>query len=351
MAVIKKGGGPKASSKVVDALRKLHGDDIGAVGGIHFPRSRLQSGIFPLDLASGGGIPRNKVSMLYGPFSCGKSLHMYRFIRQTQKEGRTAALIDVEDAHDDVWATKLGVNCKDLILIHPASAEQAVDAITELLHADDIGLVALDSVAAMITKNEIETDASVAAVGGTSQALGKMIRKAGDAFRIYTRRKEEGPVLLLLNQIRHKIGAGKGNPEYTPGGNALEFACSINIRFYGKDRFVEAVSKDLPSFRTTSGIIKKHKVPIVGKNFEYDICMLPQDGMQVGDVDAWNTVANYMKSYGVLEKAEKSGGGWTCLDESFKTLEQVHERYFKDQEFGEKARQLVFSKAILIGSQ
>jgi len=351
MAVIKKGGGPKASHAALASLKKQHGEELGAVGGLYLPRERMQTGIFPLDLSLAGGVPRSKVSMIVGPYSSGKSMHMYKLFATCQREGKTAVLIDIEDAHDNTWAARLGVDTKELIVINPANAEQAVDAIAELIAAEDVGIVALDSVAAMVTSKEIENDASVAAVGGTSQIMGKMIRKAGAAFRKYTQKKQDGPVLLLLNQIRHRIGQAKGNPEYSPGGFALEFACSLVIRLYGKDKVVEAVSKDLPAFRTTSGIIKKHKVPIVGKNFEYDICMLPHDGLKLGEVDSWNTVSNYMKAYGVLEKAEKSGGGWVCLDESFKTLEQVHERYFKDQEFGEKARQLVFSKAILIGSQ
>jgi hypothetical protein len=178
--------------------------------------------------------------------------------------------------------------------------------------------------------------------------VGKLIRKCGNALTIQSKKGNE-PLLVMLNQIRHKIGQTHGNPESTPGGNALRFACSMIVRLYSKGRLVGEVNSKRPTFKDTSGIIKKWKVPIVGDTFEYAVCMIPHNGLGLGEVDAWNTVANYLKSYGVLVKGAKEG--WECMGESFKTLEQVHAHYFEDLKFGNRAREMVFLKATLIEGQ
>jgi len=131
-----------------------------------------------------------------------------------------------------------------------------------------------------------------------------------------------------------------------PGGNALPFASSMTVRIYGKEKLDKEISDVLPTFKETSVIIKKWKVPIVSKSCTYDLCVLPHEGLGVGDVDDWNTVSNYLKTYGVLGKTDKNK--WTCVTpegeiEEFQTLTAIRTRYDQDADFNAFLKNIVVS--------
>jgi len=323
-----------SSKEVLVGLQKQYGPSIGKIGGGYYPAGRIPTGIFPLDLALGGGFPRAKMSMICGLESSGKSLILYKLLSQVQSEGKVAVLVDVEGSYDLEWATLLGVDTKKLVYILPSTAEEAIDAIDGFMNSDDVGIVGLDSIAALCSQNEVESAASKMIVAGVSQMIGKLSRKITSALN---RQRSSGyiPAFISVNQVRYKVGVMYGNPEVFPGGIGLMFYHSLILRMYGKNKMVKEISSEVPAFREISGIVKKSKVPVVSLAFEYDICLVPHGKLNVGDVDAWNTVSNYAKKVGLISKTDN---GWKAMGSGFKTLEAMKDHYYEDSMFSSSLR-------------
>jgi len=330
-----------ASGELEQILKKAHkdfGEGIGGKGHSLLPVDRIKTGMFALDLATGGGFPRGKTSIIYGPESSGKTTIAYNALAFVQNVLQMdAVLIDIENSFDPVWAEACGINVEKLVLLYPETAEVAVDLVDATIRAESVGLVVLDSIGSMITYNEVESDAGKQIVGGSAQIVSKMMRKVGQAYMAEAKRGHQ-PALICINQIRHKIGVMFGDPEGMPGGNLLKFASSMTLRVYGKDKMVEAINKDMPVLKTIKGILKKWKVPILAKNFECDMCTVAHDGMTPGDTESWNTVVNYLKLHGTVAK---HGTGWVCFGEEFKTLAAIKERYMVNQLYRVKLQQSV----------
>jgi recombination protein RecA len=343
MVVVKKkaGDAPAGSKAVLDALKKHYGEPIGSMGDSYGPPDRLATGIFPLDLACGGGFPYNRITLLYGPESCGKTLVGYKALAACQRiMKKRAVLIDREDVYDRSWAAVQGVDVDDLIVIKPSNAEQVVDAVEGFLNAEDVGLVLLDSIAMSQPQKWIDAEAGTAMVGGNTQILSSLYTKAGAA--ITHRGWANNPVLfVVINQIRYKIGVMYGDPETMPGGVQPKFTASLILRFYGKKVTAKEVSNRMPSHLHVEGVIKKWRVPIFATSFEYDMALVPQGKfIKPGDVlDTWKTVGHYMQDFGLLTKAK---GKWHACGYSTNTLDEMRDLYVSDLGF-----QLACQKAVL----
>jgi recombination protein RecA len=308
---------------VLAKLKKDYGDNIGHVGSKKHEVERIPTGIFQFDLATGGGIPTGRLSIIYGAESSGKTTIAYLLAASVQKKGRKVVFVDLEGTFDADWASHCGVDCEAVIVMNPDTAERTVDVVEAMIYAEDVGLIVVDSIAAMTTENEIKSDAEKMIVGGASLIVGKMIRKAVTALSKEAKH-EHYPALVCINQVRFKIGVMYGDPETMPGGQALRFASSMTVRLYGKDEMDKEVSAVMPAFKATSAIIKKFKVPVVAKNFEYKLCLVPHGTLSIGQSASWNTVANYLKQYGLLAK-EKTG--WNCMGVMYKTLSEIEQQY------------------------
>jgi len=331
---------------ILKAIDKKYGVGV-ATKGVHLEEiSRLPTGIFPFDLATGGGFPRGRISVVYGPESCLKTTILLLAIKQQQKlfPELKSVLIDVEAAYDPEWGEKLGVDNDKLIYVIPDYAEQVVDIAEEFLYAEDVALVGIDSIAALITTHEIESSAEKANVGGSGLVVGKLYRKATLAMG-KARKEGRKPILLAINQIRYKIGVLYGDPEVMPGGVAFKFAASLVVRLYGKDEFDKKISQALPAWKKTTGIIKKWKVPVVTRAFEFHMAMLPESHPEfgIGGVDDWNTVSAWLKQLGELEQMEK--GGWTLFNEKFPTLKACKEEFYGNDDLQTTAKEYIISAA------
>ena len=219
-----------SAEEIVKKMKKDYGESIAKRGSDEYVDTpRLPTGIFPFDLASGGGFPMGRVSVVFGPESSGKTNVVLKAIGKGQQiyPDKQAVFVDAEHAFDPLWARQLGVNTDRLIVIHPEYAEQAVDMIEAFLYASDVFCVALDSIAALSTQNEIESSAEKAAVGGASLVIGKLFKKATVSFNRMRNQGLMPPAFIGINQIRHKIGVMYGDPETMPGGNAIKFASSL----------------------------------------------------------------------------------------------------------------------------
>ncbi len=186
--------------------------------------SGVSTGALSLDLALGGrGVPRGRVVEIFGPESSGKTTLALSIIAQAQKGEGTAALIDAEHAFDPSWAKRIGVDLEALMLNQPSSGEEALDVCEMLVRSNSVDVIAIDSVAALIPRAEIDGAMGDTHVGLQARLMSQAMRKLTAAI------SKSRAVVVFINQIREKIGVMFGSPETTPGGRALKFYSSVRI--------------------------------------------------------------------------------------------------------------------------
>lgn len=312
-------------------MNKEYGESTGTVG-IYVPDCpRLRIGIMAFDIASGGGIALGRMNMFWGTESSGKTNLALKCVAafQTKFPELKCVFIDVECTLTKKWAKAMGVDIDKLIYVRPGYAEQVVNIVERLLHAEDCGLIVIDSIAAMTKMQELESDAEKANVGGVGLAIGKLVRKCTSALNSASK---EGriPTLIWINQIRYKVGIVFGNPETLPGGEAQKYMATLRVRLSGKNEMDAQVSKTMPVMKRTKGVLQKWKVPIIAPNLEYAMAMVPHKGLQIGESDDWPVIYQFLKEYDLVGKGE-NGKGWVCMGEEFKTLSEIKE-YMKDSE-------------------
>ena len=184
----------------------------------------VSTGILPLDVALGiGGLPRGRITEIYGPEAGGKTTVTLHMIAEVQRQGGTAAFIDAEHALDPMYAKKIGVDTDNLLLAQPDTGEQALDIAEALIRSAAIDIVVIDSVAALVPKSEIDGEMGDANVGLHARMMSKAMRKLTAVIG------KTDTIAVFINQIREKVGVMYGNPETTTGGRALKFYSTIRL--------------------------------------------------------------------------------------------------------------------------
>ena len=184
----------------------------------------IPTGNILIDRALGvGGVPRGRIVEIYGPESSGKTTLTLTIIAQAQKRGGLAAFVDVEHALDPQYARKLGVDLDDLLVSQPSSGEEALRIVETLVRSNALDVIVLDSVAALVTKQELEGEIGDTTVGAQARLMSAALRKLTALI------SKARTCCIFTNQIREKIGVMFGNPETTPGGKALKFYSSVRI--------------------------------------------------------------------------------------------------------------------------
>jgi recombination protein RecA len=190
----------------------------------HMQVEVIPTGSLSLDLALGvGGIPRARITEIYGPESSGKTTLCLHIIAEAQKMGGTAAFIDMEHALDPVYAAKLGVNINNLYVSQPDTGEQALEICETLVRSGAVDVVVIDSVAALVPRSEIEGDMGDSSMGMQARLMSQALRKLSGAIN------QTKTAVIFTNQLRQKIGIMFGNPETTPGGLAMKFYASVRL--------------------------------------------------------------------------------------------------------------------------
>ena len=186
--------------------------------------SAVPTGSLMLDLALGiGGVPKGRIIEIYGPESSGKTTLALHVVAEVQKQGGTALYIDAEHALDPVYSKNLGVNIDDLLISQPDSGEQALEIAEALIRSGAIDVVVVDSVAALVPQQEIDSDMGSSQVGAHARLMSQAMRKLSGAI------SKSNCVCIFINQLREKVGVMYGNPEVTTGGRALKFYASVRI--------------------------------------------------------------------------------------------------------------------------
>ena len=186
--------------------------------------SAVSTGSLSLDFALGiGGIPRGRITEIYGPESSGKTTIALHVVAEVQKEGGIAAFIDAEHALDPVYAKKLGVDTNELLVSQPDCGEQALEIAETLVNSGAIDVIVIDSVAALVPRQEIEGDMGASHVGVQARLMSQAMRKLSGAIA------KSNCIVIFTNQLREKVGVMYGNPEVTTGGRALKFYASVRI--------------------------------------------------------------------------------------------------------------------------
>jgi recombination protein RecA len=184
----------------------------------------ISTGALSLDIALGiGGLPRGRITELYGPESAGKSTLAQHVIAEAQKQGGMAAYIDVEHAMDPTYAKALGVKIDDLLISQPDTGEQALEICEALVRSNAVDVIIIDSVAALVPRAEIEGEMGDSLPGLQARLMSQALRKLTGAI------SKSKSVVIFVNQLREKVGVVFGNPEVTPGGRALKFYSSVRI--------------------------------------------------------------------------------------------------------------------------
>jgi recombination protein RecA len=342
VTVSSKAGPPLASEldAAVAELIKAKGEHAVVNGSQILAVERLPTGVFEFDLATGGGFPRGRYSIIYGPEGSGKTNLGYCGIAQAQRlppPCNKAVLINVEGTYDKKWAAMHGVDVQKLIVANPGYGEEMVDMTIKLVQANDVAFLMVDSLGVVVSTAEIERSAEDADVGTAPMLVKRLVSKLVMAFE-EERRRAHHPAVLFINQIRYKIGVRYGDPERMPGGQALLFLSSLTGRASSRKMMLKEVHPDLPAFMEMNMVIKKAKVPITSMNFEFKMCLYPHDTLKVGQTRSWNRVSDELKALGHLVKVPK---GWRLLKQEAPTLSVFEDTYDAEPEYARRLQQLV----------
>jgi recombination protein RecA len=288
------GGRAKALEATLTDLTKRFGDGtIVRLGDAqHLAVEVISTGSLALDIAIGvGGIPRGRITEIYGPESSGKTTLCLHVIAEAQKRGGLCAFVDMEHALDPTYAARIGVNVETLYVSQPDTGEQALEITEALVRSGALDVIVLDSVAALVPRAEIEGEMGDSHVGLQARLMSQALRKLSGSI------KQSNVAVLFTNQLREKIGVSYGNPETTTGGRALKFYASVRLDV----RRVEAIKQGAETIGNRTKVrVTKNKVAPPFREGEFDIMFYEAGISKMGEILDLGTELNLVEKRGAF---------------------------------------------------
>ena len=282
----------------------------------------VSSGSISLDVALGiGGYPKGRIIEIFGPESSGKTTFALHAIAEIQKKGGRAAFIDAEHALDPQYAAKIGVNINDLLLSQPDNGEQALEICEALVRSGAIGIIVIDSVAALVPQAEIEGEMGDSHVGLQARLMSQALRKLSGIIN------KTNTLCIFINKLREKVGVMFGNPEVTPGGRALKFYSSIRLEIRKGEQI--KLGNDIVGNKTNVKVVKNKMAP------PFKTCTLEiayGEGIsKTGEVVDLATDANIIEKSGAWYSynGEKIGQGRENVKEFLKNNKKLYDELEK----------------------
>ena len=285
----------------------------------------ISTGSIGLDLALGiGGLPKGRVTEIYGPESSGKTTLAIHVIAEAQKAGGIAAFIDAEHAFDRFYAEKLGVDTENLLVSQPDNGEQALEITDNLIRSGAIDVIVIDSVAALTPKSEIEGEMGDSKMGLQARLMSQALRK------LTANINRTNTICIFINQLREKIGVMFGNPETTTGGNALKFYASVRLD-------IRRISQIKDTENATGNRVRvkvvKNKVAPPFRKAEFDI-MFGEGISKVGEIIDLGVENNIIKkagswfSYGETKLGQGRDAVKNLLKDNPDLMDELEEKIF-----------------------
>jgi len=323
-----------AAQQAIDQIKQRFGEGalmrLGDVKRMEI--AAISTGCLSLDIALGvGGVPRGRIIEIYGPEASGKTTLAQHVVAEVQRQGGIAAFVDAEHALDPDYAVKIGVNIKDLLISQPDNGEQALEIVETLVRSSSVDVVVVDSVAALTPRAEIEGEMGDQHMGLQARLMSQALRKLAGII------SKSNTIVIFINQIRFKIGVFFGNPETTPGGNALKFYSSVRIEVR---RAAQIKMGERVIGNRVKAKVVKNKVAPPFQTCEFDI--MYNEGISIsGDAldagVAYGVVSKSGNSYSFGE--EKLGVGRetakTFLRENQKLIGQIKKAVWEKVRAGE----------------
>lgn len=345
--------------KLLFAINKQYGSGTASIASSreYVGAPRISSGSFSLDHALGGGWPRGRISIAWGQKSSNKTTAYTRAVADAQqRDSRTnkyiwamtedeqkdatpcaVAWIDSEGTFMESWAEGLGVDLDTLLLVRPESQEEAIDVLDSLTRSGLYDIMVLDSLAAMTPVAEIEGAAGDSHVGVAARKNNMMFRKLQAGInKIAKEEKRIAPTVLIVNQVRQKIGVMFGDNKVKPGGFGQDFYSSVEVFFWAsKLDYWDAETKKVPKTITFNFKVEKNKVsaPRVQGSYQQALSDHPSEQWKLGEVIEISEVMDFAGKLGVYREAENEKGKkhWVMYEETFTRKKDVMEKYCLDQ--------------------
>jgi recombination protein RecA len=287
------------------------------------PIEAIPTGSLALDLALGiGGIPKGRITEIFGPESSGKTTLAQHIIAEAQKRGGTVAYIDAEHAMDPGYAANCGVNVEELLISQPDTGEQALEITEALVRSSAVDVIVIDSVAALVPKAEIEGDMGDPQMGLQARLMSQALRKLAGAIG------KSGTAVIFINQLREKVGIVFGNPEVTTGGRALKFYSSIRVEL----RRAEIIKQGNEATGShVKAKVVKNKVAPPFRTAEFDIMFLTgisKEGniLDVGIEQGLITKAGAFFSYGDTRIGQGREAAKAYLKQNPELADEIEEK-------------------------